>query len=166
MMWPWPDDGWGLPGAQRPPRSVHPDVRLTYEVADALLADDRTRRQRITVEVQNGVVLLSGTVPDRRTADVVTAVVCAVPGVREVSDTMRGGRRESDTFDEIVAALSPRAEPTRRIPGRGRVLLVAVVLLLLGWLVMSLGTPGVLIAIGVGAAMLEMTLRRRRKGRK
>jgi hypothetical protein len=165
MMWPWPDESWGFPGAQHPPRSVHPDVRLTYEVADALLADDRTRHQRVTVEVQNGVVLLSGTVPDRRTAEVVTAVARRVPGVRDISDTMRGGHREPDAFDEIVATLSARVDATGRMPGRGRVLLVAVVLLLLGWLVMKLGTPGVLIAVGVSAAMLELTLRRRRKNR-
>jgi hypothetical protein len=182
MMWPWPDESWGFPGAQRPPRSVHPDVRLTYEVADALLADDRTRRQPVTVEVQNGVVLLSGTVPDRRTAEVVTALVRQVPRVRDISNTMRtrvkqaleadegapatSGHRESDAFDEIMATLSPREESTGRMPGQVRLFFVAVVVLLLGWLVMKLGTPGVLIAVGVSVVMLGMTLRRRRRNRK
>jgi hypothetical protein len=181
MMWPLPDEGWGFQGAQRPPESVDRDVRLTGEVADALLADERTRQQRVTVEVQNGVVLLSGTVPDARTAEVVTALVRQVPSVRDVSNTMRtrvkealepdegalatSGQRESDSFDEIVATLSPREESTRRMPGQVRLFLVAVLLLLLGWLVMKLGSPGVLIACAVGAVMLEMNFRRRRKNR-
>src|SRR5687768_837201 len=89
MMWPWPDDGWGFPDSRRPHPEIDRDVRLTYEVADALLADDRTRQQRVTVEVQNGVVLLSGTVHDQHTAEAVTALIRQVPGVRDVSNTMR-----------------------------------------------------------------------------
>jgi hypothetical protein len=189
MMWPLPDDGWGFQSARRPSASADRDVRLTYEVAEALLADDRTRQLRVTVEVQNGVVLLSGTVPDQHTAEVVTALVRQVSGVRDVSNMMRtlvketleadegvlatSGHRESDAFDEIVATLStseamsyPPAESTWRMPGEVRLFLVAVVLLLLGLLVMTLGSPGVLIACAVGAIMLEMSLRRRRKNRK
>jgi hypothetical protein len=124
---------------------------------------------------------------------VVTALVRQVSGVRDVSNMMRtlvketleadegvlatSGHRESDAFDEIVATLStrestreatsyPPAESTWRMPGEVRLFLVAVVLLLLGLLVMTLGSPGVLIACAVGAIMLEMSLRRRRKNRK
>jgi hypothetical protein len=188
MMWPLPDDGWYPQGSRRPHPGVDGDVRLTYEVADALLTDDRTRRQRITVEVQNGVVLLSGIVHDQRTAEVVAAVVRQVPGVRDVCNSVRtrvketsetdngavatSGRRESEAFDEIVAALSlrdgpsyPPAGPSRRLPGQALLLLVALILLPLGWLVLKLGWPGLLIACGVGAVLVEMSSRRRRKNR-
>jgi hypothetical protein len=186
MMWPLPGDGWNFQGARRPGRGDDADVRLTYEVADALLGDERTRRQRVTVEVQNAVVLLSGTVQDQQTAEVVIAVVRQVPGVRDICNSLRtrvtetpeadhgalatSGQRESEVFDEIVAAMSPpetsshpRESSTRRMPGQAHVLLVAVVLLLLGWLVMKLGWPGLLIACGVAAGMVEMRVRRRRR---
>lgn len=189
MNWPMPDDRWNFQGARRPAPQVDGDVRMTYQVADALLADDRTRNQRISVEVQNGVVLLGGTVRDQQTAEVVTALVRQAPGVRDVCNAMRtrakttlepddvalatSGHRESEAFDEIVATLSPRegpshprAEATWRMPGQVRLFLVAVVMLLLGWLVMKLGWPGVLIACGVGAVMVEIYARRRRKNRK
>jgi len=188
MMWWLPDDGWGVQGARRRSESVDRDVRLTYEVADALLADDRTRQQRVTVEVQNGVVLLSGTVHDQHTAEVVTALVRQVPGVRDVSNTIRprvkealeadegalatSGQRESDAFDDIVATLSPhegpsspRAGSTGGSSGLERVFLAAMILLLLGWLVMMWGWPGLLIACGVSAVMVEMNSRRRRRNR-
>lgn len=189
MMWPLPDEGWGFPGARRPHPEIDRDVRLTYQVADALLADDRTRNLRVTVEVQNGVVLLSGTVQDQHTAEVVTAVVRQVTGVREVCNAVRTrvreafnadegalatiGQRESEAFDQIVAALSNRDDPSDSAAGspkwpsgRERLLLVAAVLLLLGWLVMTWGWPGLLIACGVGAGVVEMNSRRRRRNRR
>jgi len=81
--------------------------------------------------------------------------------VKETPDVDEGslatcGQREFEAFDEIVATLSPReapgdprAESTWRMPGQIRLFLVAVVVLLLGWLVMKLGWPGVLIACGL-----------------
>jgi hypothetical protein len=186
-MWSLPDDGWGFQGARPPRPDIDRDLRLAYEVADALLADDRTRRLRVTVEVQHGVVLLGGTVHDQHTAEVATAVVRQVPGVRDVCNALRtrvtaapeadggalatSGQRESEAFDEIVASLrddssGPSAGPSRRLPGRTQLLLVALVLLPLAWLVLTLGWPGLLIACGVGAAMVKMNARHRRKSRK
>jgi hypothetical protein len=188
MTWPLPDDGWGFQGARRPPPEIDRDVRLTYEVADALLADDRTRCLRVTVEVQNGVVLLSGTVHDQRTKEVATALVRRVLGVRDVRNALRtrvkagpeadncalatSGQGEPDAFDEIVASLSlhdnssaPSAGSSRRQPAMVQLLTVALILLPLGWLVLTLGWPGLLIACGVGAVMVEMNARRRRKNR-
>ena len=172
MNWPLPDDGWQFREAPQPAGEVDGDVRLTYRVADALLADDRTRNQRVSVEVQNGVVLLGGTVRDQPAAELVTALVRRVPGVRDVCNAMRTRvrttvepDRESEAFDKIVAALSIEEAPPRA--GRPAqpvlVLLVATVLLVLGGLVLSLGWPGALIACGVGAGLLEMGLRRRKK---
>jgi hypothetical protein len=186
MMWPLPDDGSGFQGARRPPAEIDRDVRLTYEVADALLADERTRRLRVTVEVQCGVVLLSGTVHDQQTAEAATAVVGQVAGVRDVCNAVRtrartapeadrgalatSGQRDSEAFGEIVASLSlhdgspgPPAAPRRRLPGTTQLLVVALILLPLAWLVLTLGWPGLLIACGVGAVMLEMNARRRAK---
>jgi hypothetical protein len=93
------------------------------------------------------------------------------PEVCDVCDTelATGGRRDSESFDEIVASLSTSggaasrpATASRRASGRARLLRTSVLLLLLGWLVLELGWPGVLIACGVGAGMVEMHVRRRR----
>jgi osmotically-inducible protein OsmY len=67
MVWPWPDDG-SIPYGGRPARRAEDaDVRLAREVTDKLLTDDRTRRQRIVVDVQDRVVLLTGVVDTRPT---------------------------------------------------------------------------------------------------
>ncbi len=124
MMWPFPDDGSFPPGSRRSPGTDDPDVRLTYDVAEALTADDRLRRRRMVVEVQNRVVLLSGPVDCRQTADAAVTVARNVAGVRDVCDGLRPRTRtvpgavdgpvaatgpgERQAFEEIVARLAPR----------------------------------------------------------
>jgi hypothetical protein len=83
--------------------------------------------------------------------------------------SQRGGQRESEAFDEIVASLSlhdgspgPAAGPSRRLPGRTQLLLATLILLPLAWLVLALGWPGLLIACGAGAVMVGMNARRRK----
>jgi hypothetical protein len=188
MMWPLPDDGWFSNGTRRPHRPDDPDVRLTHEVADALLADERTRRQRITVEVQNRVVLLSGVVDCPQTREVATAVVRHVPEVRDVCNGLRPQaghtavagsaalltteRSESDTFDEIATELrAPKplsdepARRTRRLPGLVLVVIVAVISLLFGVLLAILGWPILLIGCMVGMVIAQMVFPRRRPTR-
>jgi hypothetical protein len=158
MMWPLPNDGSFPYGPRKPLRAEGPDVRLTYQVAEALLADNRTRRQRITVEVQNRVVLLTGVVDCQQTRAAAITVTRAVPEVRDICDGLRmrvtGAPYDSgtsaitelsvaDTFDEIVAGLSadessperPAGEE-RRLSGLVLVLLIAVACLLVGALMM------------------------------
>jgi hypothetical protein len=48
---------------ERPPELIRqggPDLRLTYEVARGLLADDRHRYRQIAISARDGVVTLTG----------------------------------------------------------------------------------------------------------
>jgi hypothetical protein len=180
MVWLPPDDG---PFSAGPDRTDDPDVRLTYEVVEALRTDARVGRQRITVEVQNRVAILRGTVDCRQIAETAIAVVRHVPGVRDVCDGLRsrapavdGGpgatsarsvRRE---FDAIVAGLaseeSSRQSPTGtgwRLPGIVVLRLLASFLLPILVVATVTGWPGVLIACVVGAVAVEMMRVRRRR---
>lgn len=164
MVWPFPDDGPFDPASRRLRRADNPDVRLTYQVADQLLADPRIGRQPITVEVQNRVVLLSGTVDcaeakqaagdtARRISDVYDVQnglrvhpgepPASPPGAphtgpaRNGADTVDGGRQ----FDDIVAALTtddPTLATRVRAPRRRVTLAVLFLLAALSWAVLSM----------------------------
>lgn len=113
MMWPFPDEGSFSGDRRRFPGMDDPDVRLTYRVAEALLNDARTRHQRVTVEVQNRVVLLGGVVDERSVKVVVRDIARAVPGVTDTCDAIRVARgndqepgpSDEDRFRSIVADL-------------------------------------------------------------
>jgi hypothetical protein len=180
MVWLPPDDG---PFSAGPGRTDDPDVRLTYEVVEALRIDDRVRRQRITVEVQNRVAILSGSVDCRRTAETVVAVVREVPGVRDVCDGLRsrepavdGGpgatavRSVHQEFDAIVAGVafdeSSRQTPAGTgwgLPGIVVLRLVASFLLPVVVLATVTGWLSVLITCVVGAVAVQMMRGRRRR---
>ena len=145
-MWP-PDDGSFSAGRRRFPETDDPDVRLTYHVAEALLNDARTRHQRVTVEVQNRVVLLGGVVDERSLKLVVRDIVCAVPGVTDTCDSLRVTRdnaEESGVSDEarfrsIVANLEveePYADHSLGMPGMPVVVMWAV-LAVTSWSVLA-----------------------------
>lgn len=91
LPWPFPDDD-AFPTAPAPP--TEDDTRIAAEVAQRLAGNRFTRRQRISVEVQNRVVILVGTVdtPDVR----VTAgnLAWRVPGVADVCNVLRPANRE------------------------------------------------------------------------
>lgn len=89
MMWPFPDDGSFSDGRRRSSAADDPDVRLTCQLAEALLADVRTRHQRITVEVQNRVVLLSGTVDKRSVKQVARDITREASGVVDICDSLQ-----------------------------------------------------------------------------
>ena len=88
LTWPTPDDGSfpTFPGDRRP--ADGPDARLTHEVAARVRAGDPAHRQRITVEVQNGVAILSGTVVSSAARRAAVAAALGVPGVRDVCDAL------------------------------------------------------------------------------
>jgi osmotically-inducible protein OsmY len=67
------------------------DVRLTYEVTQRLQADARTRDPRITVEVQNGVVIHDGTVGDTEVKQLAADTARDTPGVRDVCNALLMG---------------------------------------------------------------------------
>lgn len=91
MPWPYPD----FPFAGDGPAPDGEDVRLAALVAQRLSVDWTTRRQQITVTVQNRVVILAGLVADPETRRVAGELAWDVSGVFDVCNALRlhSGRR-------------------------------------------------------------------------
>ncbi|MGV9765428.1 BON domain-containing protein [Micromonospora tulbaghiae] len=91
MPWPYPE----FPYTGGGPEPDDADTRLASLVAQRLSADWTTRRQQITVTVQNRVVILAGLVADPQTRLVAAELAWDVPGVYDVCNSLRlyGGRR-------------------------------------------------------------------------
>ena len=85
--WPFPEH----PSFHRPgePDPNSEDFRLAALVAQRLSLDWTTRRQEITVTVQNRVVILAGLVAGRETRRVAGDLAWDVPGVVDVCNTLR-----------------------------------------------------------------------------
>jgi len=77
---------------------LRPDAEIreqvVYGVADEMLSIDPAS---ITADVADGVVTLSGRVPDGATADLLASVVRRVPGVVGVVDRLKAGRKQRST---------------------------------------------------------------------
>ncbi|WP_433495969.1 BON domain-containing protein [Micromonospora sp. CA-248089] len=93
MVMPWPYPEFPFTGGGPEPDDA--DTRLASLVAQRLSADWTTRRQQITVTVQNRVVILAGLVADPQTRLVAAELAWDVPGVFDVCNALRlyGGRR-------------------------------------------------------------------------
>ncbi|MEV1329420.1 BON domain-containing protein [Micromonospora costi] len=87
LPWPYPDDPAFGPSGDPEPESE--DLRLAALVAQRLAIDWVTRRQQITVAVQNRVVILSGTVASPDAREVAGDLAWDVPGVFDVCNTLR-----------------------------------------------------------------------------
>ncbi|MET0418901.1 MAG: BON domain-containing protein [Actinoplanes sp.] len=128
-----PDDGAFYWAGRRFSATDSPDVRLAFRVAEQLGADDRSRR--VEVEVQNGVVLLSGTVDTREARDALAAAVRSVEGVTDLCNGLRVTRGEPalppDRFDGIVAGMR-EPTPPRRWPS-GWILALWALLMVVAW---------------------------------
>ncbi|WP_051800002.1 BON domain-containing protein [Catenuloplanes japonicus] len=173
-----PDDGdgeeaplsRGLPGL---------DVRLTYQVAHDLLADDRTRRERIVVAVRDGVAILSGRT-GAEVREVAGSIALRSHGVRDVCNRIdapdTGVRVERQRFDAIVAGLvaeSSRWDPPPPAASRtGVLLLVAVLAPAVFWSLLLVtvaeagwwGVPAMLTAVALSAfAVVVLRHRSRRR---
>lgn len=165
MMWPWPDD-WPVPRDGRLPHDEDPDERLARQITAGLLIDDRTRRQRIAVEVQNRVVLLRGVVDTGPTREAATTVVRSVPGVRDICNGLRtrvSGPDDDEEFDEIVGDLDDLTAGRPAGPhGRSGVpliLLLAMVCLPVGALAAAFG-PVAMTGAGLAAAVAVVLIHR------
>ncbi|MFC0033327.1 BON domain-containing protein [Micromonospora chaiyaphumensis] len=92
MPWPFPDFPFAEDGQPAPDGA---DVRLAALVAQRLSIDWTTRRQQITVTVQNRVVILAGMVADAETRRVAGELAWDVSGVFDVCNALRlrAGRR-------------------------------------------------------------------------
>lgn len=174
MMWPLPDDGSFSGSWRRPSATDDPDVRLTYQVADRLVNDERIRHQQVTVEVQNRVVLLSGDVDTASTRQAVTDAARSVSGVVDVCDGLRVqesggiGTSHDQQFRVLVAAL--RAEdpswgeqPTR--PRRRSAVALWAIAATLVWATLSVlmvrfGWAGVAVScVAIGLALTVLRWR-------
>lgn len=94
MPWPFPDENPFLSIGDEPePESE--DLRLAALVAQRLSIDWTTRRQQITITVQNRVVILAGMVADLEVRRVAGDLAWDVPGVFDVCNALRlhGQRR-------------------------------------------------------------------------
>ncbi|MEU8230457.1 BON domain-containing protein [Actinoplanes sp. NPDC048967] len=128
MMWPLPEDGPSPDGRRRSPATDDPDLCLTYQVADTLLSDVRTRHQRVTVRVHNRVVMLSGTVDRQIHKQAVGDAARDVAGVVDICNAIRvtGDKADSrvestDEFQKIIDRLRVDHPPTtdrRAAPAR------------------------------------------------
>jgi hypothetical protein len=193
MMWPFPDDGFPGHADRRSTEHGDASLRLTHQVAERLAADERTRDQRITVEVQNGVVILTGAV-DGADAKLVAGITArGVHGVRDVCDALlvRGSdgsspdrrspglpdgadqrnRADPHPFGEIVADLltdDARVTGSRWVKLRRPIKLVLLVLAAIAWGLLSIlmvwqGWVAVLAAIMVTAMAVTVLHRRARR---
>ncbi|GAA0804979.1 BON domain-containing protein [Spirilliplanes yamanashiensis] len=173
MGWPFPDDGYPDWARRRLPPADDPDVRLTYRVAQELAADELLRGQRITVEVQQGVVLLTGSVDGERARATAGSAARAVAGVRDVSNALRvpgaGGAAPGTgvpRFEDVVDGL--RVAERRRWPRRAAVAVpAAVVWAALCVLMVEFGALGVAVtcvAVAVTATAVAGSRRQRAGG--
>jgi hyperosmotically inducible protein len=65
------------------------DTALTAKLKAELVADDQLKHSDISVTTNNGVVILTGTVPTQAESDHATAVVQNADGVKTVSNKLR-----------------------------------------------------------------------------
>lgn len=96
MPWPWPmPDDHSFRALWDEPQHHDEDVRLAALVAQRLSADWTTRRQQITVMVQNQVVILTGLVASAETRRAAGELAWDVEGVTDVCNALRlvGHRR-------------------------------------------------------------------------
>ncbi|MFC7533848.1 BON domain-containing protein [Actinoplanes sp. GCM10030250] len=81
-----------------------PDVLLTYQVIARIVGSPGLRGERITVRVQNRVVILLGTVRSAAARLEAASRARATPGIEDVCDRL-AGPAAPELFDEMVAGL-------------------------------------------------------------
>jgi hypothetical protein len=141
MMWPMPDDGFYWAG-RRFSATDSPDVRLAFRVAERLQADDRSRR--VTIEVQNRVVVLTGSVDSREARDDIAGTARGIDGVTDVCNALRvNGDDVPDRFASIVAELQEPDPARRLLPSR-----LVLTMWLLAMVVLWAGLSVLLVRLG------------------
>ncbi|NLU78361.1 BON domain-containing protein [Micromonospora sp. HNM0581] len=90
MPWPWPmPDDNSFRALWDEPQHHDEDVRLAALVAQRLSVDWSTRRQQITVMVQNRVVILTGLVGSAEARRTAGELAWDVEGVTDVCNALR-----------------------------------------------------------------------------
>jgi hypothetical protein len=152
------------------------DVRLTYQVAQGLQADALTRGSRITVEVQNGVVLLEGKVHDAAVKQKAADVARGTPGVRDICNVLYAGESPGAASDELLqlerlvaSVTAERADSVRSASRHTRRwwliavsavaawALLSVAILHFGWIVAVIGCFCAAVVVEVANTVRERT---------
>ncbi|GIE35108.1 hypothetical protein Ait01nite_081530 [Actinoplanes italicus] len=116
-MWPLPaNDG----------SAFDSDVALTFRVIQRIFDDPRLAGERVTVQAQNGVVTILGTVSCLYARVTAAGLVRDTPGVTDICNRLELARAadvtaavgQPDPFDEIVAHWDHAASTTPRRPVR------------------------------------------------
>lgn len=177
MMWPIPDDDPNRWDRQKFPQRSTRDVRLAFQVIAELSGDARVSDQPIAVQVQNGVVVLTGEVDASETKEMIGDTVRRLDGVNDVCNTLRVSaadnrpvalQAEEQLFQDIVARLAiPESSPGVGFASDRRIRPFMVFLALALWVALTILTvwlawPGVLIAVIVTTTIAGL-LRRRTK---
>ncbi|MEU4569803.1 BON domain-containing protein [Micromonospora sp. NPDC023956] len=92
LPWPLPDEN-AHPFEPFPTPPTDDDTRLAVAVTRRLLGNRLTRRQRITVEVQNRVVILAGTVETPDVRFTAGELAWGAAGVADVCNALRLANR-------------------------------------------------------------------------
>lgn len=109
--------------AGRGPRSYQrSDDRIREDVNERLTADPRVDASDIDVRVQNGEVILSGAVDERRTRRLVEEIIEDLPGVRDVRNDLKvnkgswfgGGQTGEQAREREDGALGHTGDPQKR----------------------------------------------------
>ncbi|MFC0531780.1 BON domain-containing protein [Phytohabitans kaempferiae] len=95
--WPLPDDD-AMPGSpsRRPAPRTSDDKVVADRVVARLVHDDRTRTQNISVEVQNGVAILTGYVDTRELVFVAGWLAWQTLGVVDVCNVLKPSDGDGD----------------------------------------------------------------------
>ncbi|WP_052720713.1 BON domain-containing protein [Actinoplanes rectilineatus] len=131
-MWPLPyDDGSWFDRRTDPAND--PDLRLTGQVVERLLESPELRQERITVEAQNRVVTLTGSVTSPHVRATVAALVRDTPGVVDICNRLRLTRAafddvRPDPFDALVAGWATASEPLPVWSTRRKVIIILATL--------------------------------------
>jgi hypothetical protein len=128
-VWPLSSNDRWLNRRARP--ASGPDVELTCRVIERILRDTQLSGEFITVEVQNRVVTLVGTVSSLYARVAAADLARSTPGVADICNRLTLARvrdatndqqhREQDPFDDIVADwYEHRPQPPRGEAARSR----------------------------------------------
>lgn len=166
----WPPPGEPFPSGERGSVSDR-DLQLAHAVARGMTAEVGLPHSRITIEVQNRIVLLSGTVDAPQTKELAGETARHVDGVRDVRNDIRVSRAADqsadaatsasghDAFDQITerlfADIPPRGSSRHRTT-KVAALLAALLTAALSVFMVRYGWIGVLIGCAVASVVLHI----------
>ncbi|BAL88227.1 hypothetical protein AMIS_30070 [Actinoplanes missouriensis 431] len=173
-MWPLPfDDAWfnRQPGGP----AASPDAELTVAVFERIAREPALANEPVTVEVQNRVVTLGGTVSSLYARITAAELARSTPGVADICNRLTLSRTadvtddvphlQPDPFDELIARWDDEPMPAEQEhrPRRGRALprftaVFMCVLAVLLWVILSPWSAGGGLVVAVSCLVLAGTL--------